>query len=244
MVVELPAVVLVLAGLSVLVGAAVQGAVGLGLGLVAAPVFALLDPTLVPATILLTTSLLPVLTSLRELAGVDWRGLGFALAGRAPGTVVGVYVVATQPPSAVAVVVAVVVLGSVALSLTTWEARPTPRALLTAGVVSGVGGTATSIGGPPVALLYQRASGQTLRSTMGVYFFVGNVTSLTALALAGQVGGRDVGRALVLLPFLLVGFVVSGPLRKHVDGAVLRAAVLTVSAASAVVLLVRTLLQA
>lgn len=239
---DLPLLVYALAALAVLVGASVQGAVGLGLGLVAAPVFALLDPTLVPATILLTTSVLPVLTSLRELTGVDWRGLRFALLGRAAGTLVGVYVVATQPRSTTAIVVAVVVLGSVALSLTAWEALPTPRALVTAGVVSGIGGTATSIGGPPVALLYQRSSGQTLRSTMGVYFLIGNVTSLLALTVAGEVGTRDVGRALSLLPFVLLGFAVSGPLRRRVDGPVLRVAVLSLSAASAVVLLLKTLL--
>jgi hypothetical protein len=103
-----------------------------------------------------------------------------------------------------------VVLGAVALSVTSWHARPTPRALLVAGVVSGVSGTATSIDGPPVAMLYQHASGATLRSTMGLYFLVGNVLSGSALALAGEIGGREVLRALALLPFLLVGFLLSG----------------------------------
>ena len=233
--------VLAVAGTAVLVGAAVQGSVGLGLGLLAAPAFALVDPTLVPGTILLTTSVLPVLTALRERDAVEWQGLGFALLGRAPGTAVGVYVVATQPPSTTAVVVAVVVLGAVALSLTSWEARPTPRALVVAGVISGVGGTATSVGGPPVALLYQRSSGATLRATMGMYFLIGNISSLLALAVAGQVAGRDVTRAGLLLPFLLAGFLLSGPLRRYVDDDRLRVAVLVVSAGSAVLLLLRTL---
>ncbi len=240
--VDLAPDVLLLVGLAVLAGAAVQGSVGLGLGLVAAPVMVLLDPTLVPSTILLVTSALPVLTSVRELSGVDWSGLGYALTGRLPGVVVGSWVVVTQPERTTAVVVAVVVLGAVLLSVTSWQARPTPRALLAAGLVSGVSGTATSIGGPPVAVLYQSASGQTLRSTMGVYFLVGNVLSGSALALAGQIGQRDVLRALALLPFLLAGFWLSGPLRRRMARARLRVAVLVVSAAGAVVLLVRTLL--
>ena len=234
--------VLLLAGAAVLVGAAVQGCVGLGLGLVAAPVMALLDPTLVPATILLVTSALPLLTSARELQDVDWSGLCYALAGRLPGVVLGSWIVVTQPARTTAVVVAVVVLGAVALSVTSWDARPTPRALLVAGAVSGVSGTATSIGGPPVAMLYQHARGGTLRSTMGLYFLVGNVLSGGALALAGEIGQREVLRALALLPFLLCGFLLSGPLRGHVDGPRLRAAVLALSAGGALVLLARTLL--
>lgn len=233
-------VVLLVAGAAVLVGASVQGSVGIGLGLLAAPVFALADPTLVPGTILLLTSVMPMLTAWRERHDVDWRGLGFALVGRLPGTAVGVYIVATQPPSTTAVVVAVVVLGAVALSVTAWDARPTPRALLTAGLISGVGGTATSVGGPPVALLYQRSPGGTLRATMGMYFLIGNLASVLALAAAGEVAVRDGTRALVLLPFLLAGFLLSGPLRRHVDGSRLRVAVLSVSAGSAVLLLVRT----
>ena len=237
-------VVLLAAGVAVLVGAAVQASVGLGLGLLAAPVFALVDPTLVPGTILLVTSVLPVLITVREPGGVDWRGLGWALVGRVPGTALGVYVVATQPPTTTALVVAAVVLGAVVLSVTAWEARPTRRALLVAGAVSGVGGTATSVGGPPVALLYQRASPATMRATMGMYFLIGNVSSILALALAGEVGQRDVVRGLLLLPFLLVGFLLSGSLRRHVDAARLRVAVLGLSAASAVLLVLRTLLPA
>ncbi len=236
--------VLLAAGAAVLVGAAVQASVGLGLGLLAAPVFALVDPTLVPGTILLVTSVLPVLIIVREPGGVDWRGLGWALVGRVPGTTLGVYVVATQPPRTTALVVAAVVLGAVVLSVTAWEARPTRRALLVAGAVSGVGGTATSVGGPPVALLYQRASPPAMRATMGMYFLIGNVSSILALAVAGEVGQRDVVRGLLLLPFLLVGFLLSGTLRRHVDTARLRVAVLGLSAASAVLLLLRTLLPA
>jgi hypothetical protein len=73
--VDLTLAVLLVAGIGVLVGAAVQGAVGMGLGLIGAPVLALLDPPLVPGTILLVTSVLPMLTSVREMEDVDWRGL-------------------------------------------------------------------------------------------------------------------------------------------------------------------------
>lgn len=240
---ELSPLVLLAAGLAALAGAAVQGSVGIGLGLLAAPVFTLLEPSLVPGTILLVTSVLPLLTSFRELTDVDWSGLAFALLGRAPGTVLGVAVVATQPRALIAVVVAVVVLGACLLSVTTWHARPTPRALVAAGAISGVSGTATSIGGPPVALLYQRSSGATLRSTMGLYFLVGNVTSVVALAGAGQMAGRDLLRAAALLPFVVAGFLLSGPLRRRVDGPHLRRAVLVLSSTSALLLLVRTLLR-
>ena len=240
---DLELTLLLIAALGVLVGAAVQGAIGLGLGLIGAPVLALVDPTLVPGALLLVTSVLPVLTLVRELHDVDWRGPGYALAGRVPGMLVGTWIVVTQPARTTAIVVAVVVLGAVLLSVTSWHARPTPPALLVAGVVSGVSGTATSIGGPPVAVLYQHVSGPRLRSTMGLYFLVGNVLSGSILAVAGEIGGREVLRALALMPFLLLGFVLSGPLRAHMDARQLRVGVLLVSAGGALVLLARSLLS-
>ena len=45
-----------MAGAVVLVGALVQGAAGFGLGLLAAPVVALLDPTLVPVSLLVVST--------------------------------------------------------------------------------------------------------------------------------------------------------------------------------------------
>jgi uncharacterized membrane protein YfcA len=240
---DLELTLLVVAGLGVLVGAAVQGAIGLGLGLIAAPVLALLDPTLVPGTILLVTTVLPVLTLTRELHDVDWRGLGYALAGRVPGILAGTWIVVTQPARTTAIVVAVVVLGAVLMSVTSWHARPTPPALLVAGVVSGISGTATSIGGPPIAMLYQHESGPRLRSTMGLYFLVGSVLSCGFLAVAGEIGAREVLRALALMPFLLLGFLLSGPLRGHMDAGRLRVGVLVVSAGGALVLLVRSLMS-
>jgi uncharacterized membrane protein YfcA len=94
----LDATFLIFAGGAVLVGAAVQTSVGLGLGLVAAPVVSMLDPTLMPGSVLITTALLPVLTLSAEWRHTDLRGMSWALGGRLVGTGAGVWVVATLAP--------------------------------------------------------------------------------------------------------------------------------------------------
>src|SRR5690554_4517973 len=95
----------IIAGGAVLVGAAVQTSVGLGLGLVAAPVVSLLDPTLMPGAMLVATALLPALTLGAEWRHVDLRGIPWALAGRLVGTVAGVWIVAAVTPQSLALVV-------------------------------------------------------------------------------------------------------------------------------------------
>ena len=68
----------------VVVGSAVQSLVGLGLGLVAAPVVTLVDPHLMPQLLLVLAMLLPGLTLVESHDDIDWGGLGWVLAARVP----------------------------------------------------------------------------------------------------------------------------------------------------------------
>ncbi|SFQ58076.1 hypothetical protein SAMN05421810_1103 [Amycolatopsis arida] len=231
--------VVFVAGAVVLVGALVQGAVGYGMNLVAAPLLALLDPALVPVPLLLVASGHAVLAMAREPADTDWRGVGWAMLGRLPGTALGVLAVATLPQRPFTALVGAAVLICVVLSVTAWRPRPVPGALIVAGVASGTLGTAASIGGPPIALLYQHDTGPRIRGTMAAVFAGGSLLSIGGLALGGQIGPRHLLLAAALLPFLVLGFLLSGPVRRVLDGRI-RYAVLTVASASAVTLLVRS----
>jgi hypothetical protein len=143
---------------------------------------------------------------------------------------------------AFSLLIGVCVLAFVGLSLLTWRPQPRPASLVLAGVVSGAGGTAASIGGPPIALLYQNATGPQVRGTMSAYFVLGSLTSVAALAGAGQVTSGLLLSTVVLVPFLIVGFVLSGSVRRVLDDGWTRTAVLGVAGASAVLLIARSLI--
>lgn len=233
---------LIAAGLVVALGALVQGAVGYGMALVAAPLLTLVEPALVPVPLILLTSAHAVLLAVRDWRHADWTGIGWAMLGRLPGTGLGALAVVALSERVFTLLVGLGVLGCVVLSLLSWRPRPRPGALLLAGLVSGAGGTAASIGGPPLALLYQEAAGPRVRGTIGGYFVLGSVISLAALAAAGQVTGESLRRAAVLTPFLLAGFALSGPARQVLDKGWTRRGVLAVAALSSALLLGRVML--
>ncbi|MCA1676504.1 MAG: TSUP family transporter [Actinobacteria bacterium] len=168
---------LVVAGLVVALGALVQGAVGYGMALVAAPLLALLDPALVPVPLIVLSAGHSVLAVLRDGRHADWAGVGWAMLGRLPGTGLGVLAVVALSHQVFSLVVGSCVLAFVLLSLLTW--RPRRAALVSAAE---------------------------------------------------------------LAPFLLAGFVLSGPARHVLDQGWTRHAVLTVAAASAGLLVGRSLL--
>lgn len=232
--------VVVLLGLVVVLGAYVQAVVGLGLGLLSAPVVALAEPSLVPVLTLWLALLIAGLNLLDEHQHVDWRLTAWSLPARVPGTLVGAWLVAVFSERQIGLALAVMVLVAVGLSVTSLDVPVTPATLVTAGFVAGVTGTATSVGGPPIALLYQRGAPEVARATMSVFFFVGVVLSLTGLALAGSLGRTPSELALVMSPGVVLGYAVGRRTRERVDQRVFRAGVLVVCAISAVVLLLRS----
>ncbi len=227
--------------LTVMVGAVVQSVAGLGLGLVAAPIITLLEPRLMPVSLLVLGAFLPLITLLREHEDIDWRGLAWSLPSRLPGTWLGVVLLGVLTERTIGIVVAVVVLLGVALTAGQPLVAKTVPTLVAAGLVSGITSTTSAIGGPPVALVYQSRPAREIRTTLAVYFVVGAVISLTGLALGQRVTGSDLGIGLALVPALLIGSWVGGRLLGLVDGARMRTAVLGVCVASALVLLVRSL---
>ena len=227
---------LVIAGV-VLIGAFLQGASGFGLGMFAAPVVALVDPTLMPALLILLATVLTAILALRERAAVNRAGVGWSLLGRLPGSAIGAGLVALLSPHVLALLVGLVVLGGAGLSVRGWVPKVNRRTLMVAGMAAGVTGTSTSIGGPPMALLFQRSDPAETRGTLSVFFLVGSLISLGLLLLAGAVDLRVVTVSAWLLPALLAGYGISRLLVPYVNRNRMRVLAITMSCLSATVLL-------
>ncbi|NUW42777.1 sulfite exporter TauE/SafE family protein [Nonomuraea rhodomycinica] len=233
--------VLLVGSVAVFVGAVVQGSVGFGLGLVAAPVLTLVDPGVMPGAMQVANMTLPLLTLAAEWRRVDWRGLGFAVLGRLPGSAVGAVIVVHVSVHALGVLVGAMVLVAVVLTASALAVPRNGATIAGAGFVSGVTGTATGIGGPPIALVYQHAKGPQIRATLAMFFFLSAAQSLVILAAVDRLPARALATGGLLLVPMALGFAVSGPLRRYLDGGKVRTAVLAVAATSAVVLITQSL---
>lgn len=212
-----------------IVGAVIQGSVGFGVGTLGAPILFLLNPFLVPGPMLIAGLALPALILLREWPQLEIRALPWALPGQIAGTSLAAAVVASLPENALALVFGLLVLAAVVMSFLGWSPAPTRRNLAIAGSLSGFMATATSIGGPPLALLYQGAHGPRLRATLSAIFVAGGCMAVGGLAVAGRFGIAELQAGLALLPAVWIGFWLSGFTVRFLDRAWLRPAVLGVS---------------
>jgi len=224
------------------VGATLHGTVGFGMGLVAVPILALIDPVFVPGSVLFSGLVLAGLMACRERRAMDVSGIKLGLVGRVLGTLIASVMLAQMPTvEGMSVMLGALVLAAVLFSVSGWRIRPTKLALLGAGTLSGFMGTVASVGGPPMALLYQDASGERLRSTMSGFFIVGTLISLAGLVLAGHFGLTELWASLAMLPGVMIGFVVSRRALAFFDQGYTRPAVLAVSALSGVAVVLRAL---
>ncbi len=219
------------------VGSLLQGVTGLGLNLFAAPILIMVQPRLVPGPVLAGALLLTVMMALRDHTGVDLHGVGWMAAGMLPGTLLASYLLPVVPHKTLALVLGFLVLAGVMLSISGLHFPPKRWVLLLAGLISGLGGTLASIGGPPVALVNQELEPKRLRATLSGYFILSGITSLAALVPAGRMGRLEVSLALWLAPGVVLGFLGSNLLIGRLSRSATRSALLALSALAALVLI-------
>jgi uncharacterized protein len=220
-------------------GFTLQGAVGFGIGILGSPLLLLIDSRLVPGPILASTMVFTCLMTLRERRAIDLSGVRWAMAGRFIGTLPAAAVLAVLPAEQLSLVLGAIVLLAVGISVSGLRVEPRPVALLTGGVLSGLMGTIAAIGGPPLALLYQRAPGAQVRGTLSSVFLVGTVMSLTALVFVGRFGREELELSLVLAPGVVIGFLLSRRIASRLDQGYTRRAVLAVASVAGLIVVAR-----
>lgn len=217
---------------AVTAGAAIQGSIGFGLALVAAPALALIEPRALPATLLFLALPLTSFMAFRERGAIDRRGFLEMTAGRVLGTGGGAAILLAVPTRSLSVLLGALIVTAAGLSALRPEFEARSGARVAAGVASGVMGTAAAIGGPALALVYQRRPAPELRATLALSFVVGLVMSLVAIGIGGKVEGGHALLALKLVPGLAAGVAASGWVARRLEERWLRAAVLAFAFAS------------
>jgi len=227
----------------ILIGATtVQSALGFGSNLVAMPLVVQFAPDLVPGALLTAGLVLNLLMAIRDRSAVDLKPLKWALVGRFAGTLVGIGALVILSERGIQYVVAVAVLLMVAIAATSVAPNRTTRTMLGAGTISGFSAFTAGIGGPPVALTFRDAQAPEIRGSLGVFFIIGTGITVLGLIVSGELGIEHITTILALVPAVVIGFFAGEPMHAVVDRGWMRPAILVLSAASAIVLLLRLIL--
>ena len=232
-----------LLGLALFAGAFVQSSIGFGMAVVAAPFLVLFSPGLMPGALLVTSFSLPVVQLVHGPRDIAWRSLSWALAARLLVMPLGVAAVALLSVRAISVVTGVLILLTVAASVSALDVRPTPVNSAVAGAIAGFSGTAASIGGPFLALVLQHERPTRLRATLSVFFLLGAAMAVAGLCVAGEFTREQLVTGLAWIPFIALGYAAAAPARALLDRDRLRRTVLAFCVLASVSVIVRALVS-
>lgn len=222
----------------VAMAAFVQGTIGVGFALVVAPSMAILAPDLVPSAVLMLMLPLNVYVIWRERTAIDRSGVSWIMAGRLGGTFGGLVVLTMLSVCDLQVFIGAATILAALATLAAPEFKPNGPAYVAAGLVTGVTETATGIGGPPLALVFQHQPGPVLRASIATCFLIGQVFSLAMLALGDLLTVSHVAATGALLPALVLGGLASWRARQRADGRLLRTLVLAFAILSGAALMI------
>jgi len=222
----------------VLFAAFVQGSTGVGFALIAAPVIGLVKPELLPVCVLVLMLPLNLYVIWRERSAVDRFGASWITGGRVLGTAGGLWVLTALSATQLAWFVGLSTIAAAVVTLMMPAFSPGRQAFVAAGVITGVTETATGIGGPPLALVYQHQPPATMRSTIALCFLIGQLMSLATLWATGHIGPAQMKAAGSLLPALVLGALLSRLVHHRINGRFLRIFVQVFAIVSGLVLLV------
>jgi uncharacterized protein len=226
----------------VTLGIALQGVVGIGFALVAAPLLFLIDPLFVPVPLIILGALLSGYMVAKGRHHLSWRRLMPALIARVPGSWLGALLLASVSPAILSLILGSTLLLSVTLSWrNTFKITMSTRSLSIAGFFSGVIGTATSVGGPPMALVYQESNVLTARSELAAFFLAGLPITLIMLAITGSLPMESLLLTLKMVPGLVAGVFVARRIDRYIDKQSAKPLLLSMSMLGAVLVLVQGL---
>ncbi|MFB6679392.1 TSUP family transporter [Streptomyces sp. NPDC057684] len=231
--------ILAVLAVTVAIAAFVQGSSGLGFALIVAPVAGILDPGLVPVFVLASMIPLNLYVAWRERSSLDLRGAGWITGARLAATPAGLAVLWLIPERGLGLFVGGATVLAAVASLTVPAFTPGRAAYVGAGAVTGLTETATGVGGPPLALVYQHRPPAELRSTVAACFLIGEVASLALLFATGKAEVAELGEAVALLPAIAAGAWLSRLVHHRLDARRMRLFVLVFALVSGLVLMLR-----
>ncbi|BCE01300.1 sulfite exporter TauE/SafE family protein [Marinicellulosiphila megalodicopiae] len=203
--------------LALFIGCVLQTALGFGMAIVAAPIIMLFAPQYVPSVITIVALFLSVQNATNLRSDIQWKFMLPAYITRVPGTVIGVALVALMPTFILQLIITLMVFVAIFVTIFIKPFNSTVLNMSVASFFSGIAGSATSIGGPPMAIVMQHGKSNHTRANLSGYFVFACFTSLVGYQLAGLMDSHLWITGLTLTPIAFIAFYIGKKLRIYTE---------------------------
>ena len=189
----------------IILGAITQSAIGIGFG-IPAGILVLLEPSMVPSCIILMGSFLALSNAMLSYKDIIKVDLIYSYSGRVIGSILAMPLIfLTLGTDYYLIIFGVLLLIATYLSAKKWDIVATKKNITIAGTASGLMGTLTGIGGPPMAIVYQNSSAPKVVATLNMFFGIGALFSVLLFVYFDLINLPEVMKSIYLVPGLVVG---------------------------------------
>tara|TARA_B100000927_G_scaffold227378_1_gene187094 strand:- start:3982 stop:4731 length:750 start_codon:yes stop_codon:yes gene_type:complete len=226
----------------VYIASSAQSLFGMGWGMIAAPFLALLDPSLIPATIVFLGFFAALFPGIRYFKDIHWETFRPSISGRIFGSIlagwIAAYVVASGK---IEIIVGIVLLISILISaLTVKRIAQNSYNHFFAGTASGILGTIVGVGGAPMGIIYQNENPSIVRANNNLFFTIGSLVSFIVLISAGVIEDYHIIYGFLMLPPLFFASYTSKFLLTYASK-ILKTYILSICSFSSLLLIARGL---
>jgi uncharacterized membrane protein YfcA len=189
----------------IIFGAITQSAIGIGFG-IPAGILVLLEPSMVPSCIILMGSFLALSNAMLSYKDIIKVDLIYSYTGRVIGSILAMPLIfLTLGTDYYLIIFGVLLLIATYLSAKKWDIVATKKNITIAGTASGLMGTLTGIGGPPMAIVYQNSSAKKVVATLNMFFGIGALFSVLLFIYYDLINLPEVMKSIYLAPGLIIG---------------------------------------
>jgi len=221
--------------------AIIQMSVGMGFGMLASPIIALIKPEIVPGCIVLIGLSVALSGAWRERQNIAANELKLGIGGRIVGSLCALLILIQINDLRVFLFIfGVLMLIAISMTASGMCIRFTDRNLFGLSVVSGLMGSITAVGAPPMAIIYHQRPPANVRPTLNAFFASGCVLAIFTLSISGWFGLVDIVATLFLFPAMLLGIYLS-KFFKNLPSRFISKALLILSASASVMLVIKSI---
>ncbi|MEI6894486.1 MAG: sulfite exporter TauE/SafE family protein [Colwellia sp.] len=231
---------IILINIIVLLGSLLQGLIGYGVGMFCAPLLFLISPTLVPAPLILISTVITVIMMVRDRGHLQFNQVSWAMSGGFVGIIVAGFVLNIASKEQFELVFGLLILAAVFISILGFKPKVNKKTNTLAGFISGIMGTITAVGGPPMALLYQHGDINKIKAKLTAFFLFLNIVALITLAFIGELTLSMLIIVTLSLPGLFIGLYISTKAHHIVKPHLIRKWILALSAITSIIAIVRS----
>ena len=189
----------------IIFGAITQSAIGIGFG-IPAGILVMLEPSMVPSCIILMGSFLALSNAMLSYKDIIKVDLIYSYTGRVIGSILAMPLIfLTLGTDYYLIIFGVLLLLATYLSAKKWNIVATKKNITIAGTASGLMGTLTGIGGPPMAIVYQNSSAKKVVATLNMFFGIGALFSVLLFIYYDLINLPEVMKSIYLAPGLIIG---------------------------------------